>query len=131
MIKSKKILVRFSSYSLVGMISVLVYFFTIFLLVESFHQEPVLSSALAFVLMTIISYSLNKRFTFRTQSSKGAFRKYLTVSGLAFILNSTIMYIIVHVYSFHYSVGEIVTTLVIPIINFALNNYWTFKEERV
>jgi putative flippase GtrA len=131
MIKSKKMLVKFSSYSLVGMISVLFYFAAIFILVEWFHQEPVLSSALAFVFMTIISYSLNKRFTFRAESSKGAFRKYLTVSGIAFILNSTIMYIIVHVYSFHYSVGEIVTTLVIPVINFFLNNYWTFKNDPV
>jgi putative flippase GtrA len=37
------------------------------------------------------------------------------------------MYLVVTILSLHYSIGEIVTTLVIPIINFILNNYWTFK----
>ena len=129
MIKSKEILVKFSSYSLVGCVSVLFYFASIFILVEFFHQEPVFSSAVAFILMTIISYFLNKRFTFNGHSSRRTFMRYLTVSSLGFILNSTIMYVVVHIYSFHYSVGEIVTTLVIPIINFILNNFWTFKEE--
>lgn len=116
------------SYLLVGCVSILFYFTSIFILVECFHQEPVLSSALSFILMTMISYFLNKRFTFNGDSSRRTFIKYVIVSGLGFVLNSTIMYVIIHIYSFHYSVGEIVTTLVIPIINFALNNYWTFKE---
>lgn len=129
MIKSKEVLVKFSTYSLVGCVSILFYFTSIFILVEFFHQEPVLSSAFAFILMTIISYFLNRRFTFNGDSSRRTFMKYLTVSSLGFVLNSTIMYSIVHIYSLHYSVGEIVTTLVIPIINFILNNYWTFKED--
>ncbi|RBW68762.1 GtrA family protein [Bacillus taeanensis] len=129
MINSKKMLMKFSTYSIVGIVSVAFYFLSIFIFVELFHQEPVLSSALAFLLMTLISYFLNKRFTFNSASSKKTFIKYLAVSGLAFVLNSTIMYAVVYIFSYHYSIGEIVTTLIIPLINFILNNYWTFKEK--
>lgn len=37
------------------------------------------------------------------------------------------MYLIVKVFDLHYYLGELVTTLIIPVINFILNNYWTFR----
>jgi hypothetical protein len=58
----------------------------------------------------------------------------LTINYFAFPLISRwfhiyflIMYLVVNVFSLHYSIGEVVITLVIPIINFILNNYCTFK----
>jgi len=39
------------------------------------------------------------------------------------------MFFIIKGLSLHYFFGELVTTLVIPVINFLLNNYWTFNIE--
>ena len=77
--------------------------------------------------MTLISFFLNKAFTFGSDFSHQKLLRFLIVSAIGFILNFSIMFLIVNVLSFHYSIGELVTILVIPIINFLLNNYWTFK----
>lgn len=123
----KELSLKFAKYSLVGCISTLIYFITVFILVEIFGNEPVLASAISFVIMTVISFFLNKRFTFGSDFSYDKLLRFLVVSAIGFTLNFVIMYLIVNVFSLHYVIGELTTTLVIPIINFFLNNYWTFK----
>ncbi|WP_449619680.1 GtrA family protein [Robertmurraya sp. Marseille-Q9965] len=123
----KELSLKFVKYSLVGCISTLIYFIAVFILVEIFGNEPVLASAVSFVIMTVISFFLNKRFTFGSDFSYDKLLRFLVVSAIGFTLNFVIMYLIVNVFSLHYVIGELTTTLVIPIINFFLNNYWTFK----
>jgi putative flippase GtrA len=91
-------------------------------------KGPVFGSAISFVIMTCFSFLLNKKFTFGSEFSHKKLFRFLSVSSLGFTLNFVIMFIIVNVVSFHYFVGELVTTLVIPLVNFILNNNWTFKE---
>ncbi|RTR29110.1 GtrA family protein [Robertmurraya yapensis] len=123
----KELSIKFVKYSLVGCISTLIYFLSVFIFVEIFDKNPVFSSAVAFVIMTVISFFLNKRFTFGSDFSYDKLLRFLAVSAIGFTLNFGIMYLIVNVFSLHYVIGELVTTLVIPVINFILNNYWTFK----
>ncbi|TKC14732.1 GtrA family protein [Robertmurraya kyonggiensis] len=126
----KDLSLRFVKYSLVGCISTLIYFLSVFLFVEIFDNEPVLASAISFIIMTVISFFLNKRFTFGSDFSYDKLLRFLVVSAIGFTLNFVIMYLIVNVFSLHYAIGELATTLVIPIINFILNNYWTFKKTK-
>ncbi|MEQ2527385.1 GtrA family protein [Bacillaceae bacterium CLA-AA-H227] len=123
----KELSLKFVKYSLVGCISTLIYFLSVFIFVEIFDNEPVSASAISFIIMTVISFLLNKRFTFGSDFSYDTLLRFLAVSAIGFTLNFGIMYLIVNVFSLHYVIGELVTTLVIPIINFILNNYWTFK----
>lgn len=123
----KELSLRFIKYSLVGCICTLIYFLSVFLFVEIFDKEPVFASAISFVIMTVISFFLNKRFTFGGDFSYDKLLRFLAVAAIGFTLNFVIMYLIVNVFSLHYAIGEIATTLVIPVINFILNNYWTFK----
>lgn len=123
----KELSLRFVKYSLVGCICTLIYFMSVFLFVEVFGKDPVFGSSISFVIMTVISFFLNKRFTFGSDFSYDKLLRFLVVSAIGFTLNFVIMYLIVNVFSLHYAIGELATTLVIPIINFILNNYWTFK----
>lgn len=127
MFLSKDFFTKFIKYSLVGCISTLIYFLSIFVLVELFDKDPLIGSTISFVIMTIVSFLLNKKFTFGVDFSSKKFFRFLIVSSIGFSLNYGIMYTIVHVLSFHYSLGELVTILVIPLLNFTLNHYWTFK----
>jgi putative flippase GtrA len=77
--------------------------------------------------MSYFSFLLNRKFTFGSDFSYNKLLRFLAVSAVGFTLNFFIMFIVVNGFSLHYSIGELVTTLVIPIINFLLNNYWTFK----
>lgn len=120
---------KFIKYSFVGCISTIIYFLSVFVLVEQFHFDPVLSSAIAFIIMTIASFFMNVRFTFGSNVTYQKLLRFLIVSTIGFILNFLLMFLIVHILSYHYLVGELVTILVIPIVNFLLNNYWTFQSQ--
>ncbi|WP_191090527.1 GtrA family protein [Niallia endozanthoxylica] len=123
----KEVSFKFMKYSLIGCISTLVYFLSVYLLVESLHHDPVYASALSFIFMTIISYLLNRKYTFKSTFSTKTLLRFLVVSTIGFILNFIIMYVIVRVCALPYVIGELITTLIIPVINFTLNNYWAFK----
>jgi putative flippase GtrA len=127
MLVSKELFFKFIKYSVVGCISILIYFLSVFILVEVLDNNPIFGSAVAFVIMSYFSFLLNRKFTFGSDFSYNKLLRFLAVSAVGFTLNFFIMFIVVNVFSLHYSIGELVTTLVIPIINFLLNNYWTFK----
>jgi putative flippase GtrA len=127
MLVSKELFYKFFKYSVVGCISILIYFLSVFVLVEVFDKNPIFGSAVAFIVMSYFSFLLNRKFTFGSDFSYNKLLRFLAVSAVGFTLNFFIMFMVVNVFSLHYSIGELVTTLVIPIINFLLNNYWTFK----
>ncbi len=122
---------KFFIYGIVGVIGTFIHFLTLVLLVELFNQDPVFSSSIGFIFTVIISFILNKKFTFKTRSKNNSilFIKYSLVSISGFILNSLIMYLTVHVFTIHYFIGQAIVIIVLPISNFLLNHYWTFNEK--
>ena len=129
MLLQKELFHKFLKYSMVGFISIIIYFLSVFMLVEKLFYSPLFGTAIAFIIMTIVSFFLNIRFTFGSQFSHQKLLRFLTVSAVGFVLNFLLIYLVVHILVLHYVVGEIVTTLIIPIVNFLLNNYWTFQTQ--
>ncbi|AYA75702.1 hypothetical protein DOE78_09745 [Bacillus sp. Y1] len=127
MLVRKPIVQKFMMYSLVGCICTCIYFLSMFILVERIGKEPIISSIISFVIMTLFSFILNMKFTFGGEFSKQKLVRFFIVASIGFTLNFVIMYTLVQVLSFHYLIGEIATTLTIPLVNFFLNHYWTFK----
>lgn len=127
MLLRKPIVQKFLLYSLVGCICTCIYFISMFIFVELGGKEPIFSSILSFIIMTIASFFLNIKFTFGGEFSKQKLFRFFIVASIGFTLNFAIMYSIVQVLLLHYLIGEIVTTLTIPLVNFFLNHYWTFK----
>ncbi|MFC4323035.1 GtrA family protein [Litchfieldia salsa] len=120
--------IKFFRYSLVGVVCTAIYFLAMFLCVEVNNIEPVLSSGISFLIMTIFSYMLNKKYTFGGSYGHKELIKFFIVASIGFVLNILIMYIIVTKLSMNYLISELVTILIIPLVNFILNNYWTFKS---
>lgn len=120
---------KFIKYSLVGFMSTCIYFLAVYVLVEQFHSEPVVGSAIAFIIMTVVAFFMNVRYTFGSNVTYQKCLRFLIVSTVGFTLNFLLMVLIVHILSYHYLVGELVTILVIPLVNFLLNNYWTFQSQ--
>ncbi|WP_246939206.1 GtrA family protein [Bacillus pinisoli] len=118
---------KFLKYSGVGIISTIIYFLSVYIFVEVFSSEPVLGSAIAFIIMTFFSFILNKTFTFGGNYTKKKLTRFYIVAAIGFTLNYFIMNTIVNVLSYHYVIGELITIVIIPIINFTLNYFWTFK----
>lgn len=128
MLLQRDLVIRFLKYSLVGFISVGVYFLSVFILIEKYQWDPVIGSGAAFIIMTAVSFLINMRYTFKSSFTHQKLVRFLLVSLVGFMLNLLLIFFAVHILSFHYFIGELVTVLVIPLVNFILNNYWTFQE---
>ncbi len=130
MLNSNHLLKKFMKYSLVGILCTSIYFLSMFICVEKLNIEPVGASIFSFIIMTLFSYFLNKRYTFGGSYSHSQLVKFAIVASIGFLLNFGIMYTIVSVFLLHYFIGELFTVLIIPIVNFLLNNFWTFSNLR-
>lgn len=119
----------FAKYCTVGLVTTCIYFLSMFIWVEQFHVEPVQSSVLSFIIMTVCSFYLNVIYTFGGELTKQKFVRFSLVACIGFLLNFSLMYLVIEVLHFHYFVGEVVTTLIIPTVNFLLNHFWALRTE--
>jgi putative flippase GtrA len=96
--------------------------------VEAVRLDPVLGSGLGFLLVLVISYFLNRTWTFRSKN-RGARQIFVytlvSLSGLG--LNSAIMFTAVHALKWHYLYGQGLVVAVVPVSNYILNRFWTFR----
>lgn len=117
-------------YGLVGVLGAFIHFGVLVLLVEKFQVVPVLSSSIGFVIVVVISYVLNKYWTFQTKNkSFSEFTKYMIVSCSGLVMNIVIMYFSVDVFHLDYIIGQLIVTFIIPLSNYTLNHLWTFKHQ--
>lgn len=129
MLLQRDLVARFIKYSFVGCMSVGIYFLFVYILIERYQWDPVVGSAAAFIIMTIFSFILNVRFTFQSSFTQQKLWRFLCVSFIGFVLNFMLIFGTVHMLAFHYLIGEVITILVIPLVNFLLNYYWTFQTQ--
>ena len=125
-------IVRFVSFSLVGVVNTLVYYLVYYLLFEFLSLNYLVASALEFVVSVINSYWLNSTLTFRDDASySGAeFARFSVVSVVAFAVNLVGMYLVVDVIGVAPLLAPL---LVIPLtlgVNFAGNQFWAFRNAR-
>ncbi|MGG7620407.1 GtrA family protein [Bacillus coreaensis] len=82
MLVRKPIVQKFMMYSLVGCICTCIYFLSMFILVERIGKEPIISSIISFVIMTLFSFILNMKFTFGGEFSNQKLMRPLHSVGL-------------------------------------------------
>ncbi|WP_282939562.1 GtrA family protein [Paenibacillus sp. RC67] len=116
-------------YGIVGVLGTLLHFAVLVALVEWARMQPVWASAIGFIVVLLVSYLLNKYWTF--QDSPSGWRplvKYTVVSGFGLLLNSGIMYTAVDLLHWNYLIGQCFVVIAVPISNFIFNYYWTFRQ---
>ena len=117
-----------AKYIVVGILGTATHLGLLYVTVEFFFFSPLLGSSTAFVWVVIQSYLLNHNWTFQSdQKHACTLPRYLIVSGVGFLSNFLLMYFMVNVLEIWYMTAQILTALVIPIMNFLLNRYWTFS----
>lgn len=116
-------------YGLVGLLGTGLHFGTVIALVEWARLDPVPASALGFLLALVVSYILNRAWTFRSRRrGRRQFLAYAAVSLLGLGLNSAIMFLTVHVLRWNYLYGQALVVAVVPVVNYLLNLRWTFRD---
>lgn len=120
--------VEFVKYGLVGIVGTTSHTLTLYLGVEKFGLNPLLSSSLGFIISVVISFLMNAKWTFNSSHrNKLFFAKYLIVCLIGLGINLTILYFFTYVVFYNYLIGQLIALIVVPIINFVLNKKWAFS----
>ena len=117
-------------YGVVGVMGALVHMSTLFLLVELGVTGHVVATTIGFVLALLISYGVNRIWTFGYSGSYWAsLIRYCVVSLIGLGLNILIITLFTDILGLWYGWGAFVAVGAVALNNFILNNAWTFTHE--
>lgn len=122
---------QFVRFTGVGCMSAIGHYGLLVVLVQFFAVDAVVASTAGALLGAVINYSLNYRFTFKSNKRhRESIVKFAVVAGVGTLLNTLFMWIGVDLLAAHYLLAQIVTTGLVLIWSFAGNRFWTFHEHR-
>ncbi|TCT04655.1 GtrA family protein [Aquabacter spiritensis] len=125
------LLVQLGTFIAVGATAFVAHVLVLGTLVETDVLGPVAASMIGFVVGTLVTYTLNSRFTFRsTRSHAGAIPRYFLVAGVAFILNGVLMDLFTHRLGLFYVLAQVLTSALVLCWTFNSYRLWAFAERR-
>lgn len=97
---------------------------------EAFSLAPaVVSSAVGYLLGSVANYLLNYFFTFASDKPHWeAAAKFYTLVGIGWLINTSMMGLLVHGQGWNVWLAQIFTTGVCLIWNFAGSRWWAFRH---
>ena len=120
---------RIIRYGLAGLLATGIYFVSVWILVGRAGVDPVAGAVAATAILVVTSYVVNRAFVFDTnRAHRSAFTRFVIASLLSFAVNSGLMALATKVFSWRYLVGAALTILVVPPMNFVVNQFWTFSS---
>lgn len=120
---------QFVNFTGVGFVSAIGHYGLLITLVQFAGVAAVPASAAGALLGAWINYTLNYRFTFRSNKRhREAVLKFAAVAAVGLVLNTIFMWVGVELIGAHYLLSQVVTTGLVLIWSFAGNRYWTFQS---
>ena len=111
-------------YGVVGVGGYVFHLLLLTVMVEFFAVDPVLASIVSFIPVLIVSYKISYSWVFSSdRDHKTAFKRYLVVTGIGFMLNTLIMYTTIHWLDWWYIHSQGIVFIVVAANNFLLNYY--------
>lgn len=121
----------FIKYCIVGGTAAVVDFGILAILKEVFNVHYLVAATLSFILAALTNYSLNRRWTFRSDGQKRRqIPIFFTVATLGLLLNNGMMYIGVEFLALWYIWAKVIATGVVLMWNFLGNKYFTFAVKK-
>lgn len=115
-------------YLVVGGLGTAVHLALLAFCVEALRLDPVFGAVIGFVGALLVSYGLNRHWTFRLHGTGRPWR-YAVVSLGGLMLNTALMYTLVKRFGWPYLPAQLSVVLIVPLSNFLLNRYWAFAPE--
>jgi putative flippase GtrA len=120
---------QFLRYASVGVAAFVFHYATLIGLVESDTLTPTPAALAGFVVGGIVSYVLNRRFTFVSDRSHSvAGPRFAITAAVGFGLTYLIMHLLTDRLGIHYLIAQLVTTGIVLVWTFLGNRYWTFRH---
>lgn len=126
----KPIFRQFVKFGVVGLSSFIIDAGIYFIETRFFGIYYIVAKGASFIISVINSYIWNRRWTFRSENKEKAqeFIKFLTVAGIGFGLNVSIMFLAVSKLHWPDYYGLVLATAIVTIWNFTINKLWIFKN---
>lgn len=115
-------------FAAVGAIATATHYLILIALVELGHVQPVLATTIGYGVGIVVSYALNRRFTFTETSAPVAssFAKYVLLYGVGAFLNGAIMAAVIGLGA-PYLLAQVVATALVLFWNFLGARYIVFR----
>ena len=114
-------------YGIVGVINTIVGYGIMFGL-TFMGVVPEIANALGYGIAFIVSYLLNKKFTFQSKHThKRDFTRFVIASTLAYMANLSVLVVCYRILSWNEYIALIVASIVYVIIGYLLHKFWTFR----
>lgn len=89
---------------------------------------PEISNALSFGIAFMVSYFLNKKFTFRSKRNhKQDFTRFAIASGIAYLANLITLVMFHRILLWNEYISLIIASFVYVIVGYLLHRLWTFR----
>ncbi len=116
-------------YLLVGLFNTALGFAIIFTCMYLLKMSPVASNITGYLCGLVVSYFLNKFFTFRsTARSRAEMLRFLVVFAAAYLANFGMLLLCIDVLRLHAAVSQVVAGAVYVGASFILNKYYVFRH---
>ncbi|MBT8154360.1 GtrA family protein [Epibacterium ulvae] len=127
--KPSSLLRQFITFFGVGAIATACHYVVLFALVEGAEVLPVKASLCGGLVGAIVSYALNRTYTFQSTSQhRKTAPKFFLIAGLAVVLNTALMGVLTLSAGLPYPVAQVLTTAALIVVTFGLNRVWSFRD---
>ena len=115
-------------YTLTGGIATAVHYAVLVLLVEVFALPAAPSAAFGALCGAVVSYLVNRLITFPGTNVRHqqAVPRFMLVALTGALLNGLLVWVGVHLLSWHYLVAQALASLLVLGLTYRLNRSWTF-----
>jgi putative flippase GtrA len=115
-------------FAVVGVVATAVHYSILTALVEIGHVNKIVATTIGYTIGTIVSYALNRRFTFQARGTPvvASFAKYAVLYGIGAVLNAAIFGALVHA-GLHYLLAQIAATGIVLFWNFLGARFVVFR----
>lgn len=119
---------QFARYLLVGLLNTGLGYAIIFSCMYLLSLGPVISNAIGYGVGMMISYALNRDFTFKRQV-KGRFTaaRFVLVSLLAYSANLGMLLVLIGEAKMHEGVAQVLAGIVYVVTSFLVNKFYVFR----
>lgn len=121
---------RFFKFLCIGVLNTAVCI-AIFIGLNAIGLNYLLSSSLMNIFGVVEGYTLNAIFLYRTKLSYRDLFKYFNVYVVAFFLNMLLMYLLVSCLNIQKLLSQLITALILAILNYHIIKLFVFKVQKL
>ncbi len=129
--KKKKTIEQITKYFTVGIIGGMINLSVLLLLTEFIHFNYMISAVYAFMSVSMISFILDKTWTFKEKVENHFLKEYLnffSFSVIALLLNLISLYFLTTYFQMYYIFSQVLAISSSGGLNFFLDRSWTFQS---